>query len=184
MPRDTRKPGEVVFMSIRDIRKKTGLTQRAFAMSYRIPLQTLKQWESDSLSTSFRKPPVYVEYMLGRLVGYEFGQEGRTVSDRVAYLRTAAADSKYDAKLWFRYLRKELARGVRELTEHEVSALSEGNSLTMFQKISLRRALQAGTETNRYVIELNERAKTTMMDQLMRKPKKRISFLHWTILPG
>ena len=83
MPRDMGKPRKVIFMSIREIRKKTGLTQRAFAMSYRIPLQTLKQWESDSLSTSFRKPPAYVEYMLGRLVGYEFGQERHTVSDRV-----------------------------------------------------------------------------------------------------
>ena len=47
-------------MSVKEIRKKTGLSQREFAEKYQIPLQTLKQWESDEGSSSHRKPPEYV----------------------------------------------------------------------------------------------------------------------------
>lgn len=51
-------------MSIKEIRKKSGLTQVQLAKKYRIPLQTIKQWESNPQSTSYRKCPAYVEYML------------------------------------------------------------------------------------------------------------------------
>lgn len=54
--------------SIKEIRAKTNLTQKDFACQFKIPLQTLKQWESNVTSKSHREPPEYVIYMLDLLV--------------------------------------------------------------------------------------------------------------------
>lgn len=54
-------------MTIADIRKRSGLTQKAFADKYRLPLQTLKQWESSPESSSYRRCPEYLIYYLDRL---------------------------------------------------------------------------------------------------------------------
>lgn len=58
-------------MNIKAIRKYANLTQKEFAAKYRIPLQTLKHWESSPESSSYRKPPDYVLYMLDQLVTLE-----------------------------------------------------------------------------------------------------------------
>ncbi|MBR0373062.1 MAG: helix-turn-helix domain-containing protein [Mogibacterium sp.] len=63
-------------MTIKAIRLRTGLTQREFAGVYHIPLQTLKQWESNRGSTSFRAPPDYVVHMIRRLAEQDFPEEG------------------------------------------------------------------------------------------------------------
>ncbi|SKB49754.1 Helix-turn-helix [Lachnospiraceae bacterium] len=46
---------------IRDLRDLTGLTQKAFAAHYGIPLSTLQKWERSSAS-----PPPYVIQMIAR----------------------------------------------------------------------------------------------------------------------
>lgn len=58
-------------MDIKTIRHYTNLTQKEFAAKYGIPLQTLKQWESDPGSSCHRKAPDYVINMLGKLVVLE-----------------------------------------------------------------------------------------------------------------
>lgn len=58
-------------MTIKEIRKMTGLTQEKFAKEYNIPLSTLKQWESKPGSSSFHNPPQYVPPILERLVKLE-----------------------------------------------------------------------------------------------------------------
>ena len=58
-------------MDAKRIRQYTKLTQKEFAEKYKIPLQTLKQWESGPGSSSYRKPPDYVLYMLDQLVTLE-----------------------------------------------------------------------------------------------------------------
>lgn len=45
---------EVLFMDIREMRKKLGYTQSEFAERYKIPFRTIQNWESGS-----RKPPEY-----------------------------------------------------------------------------------------------------------------------------
>lgn len=50
-------------MDIYEIRKNTGLSQRAFAEKYRIPVRTIENWESGE-----RKPPQYVIDMLQTIV--------------------------------------------------------------------------------------------------------------------
>ena len=62
-------------MQLKDIRQKTGLTQKAFAARYHIPLQTLKQWECAPGSKSYRTPPEYILYMVGRLVEIDYAAD-------------------------------------------------------------------------------------------------------------
>ena len=103
-------------MSVKEIRKKTGLSQREFAEKYRIPLQTLKQWESSKGSSSHRKPPEYVEFLLsevtqrsnkgeGKCAGKKKSEpEANTVyrnvpSNKVIHTIRAARDSRGIARL-------------------------------------------------------------------------------------
>ncbi len=46
-------------MTIKEIRKITGLTQRRFCEKYHVPLSTLRQWEQAN-----REPPGYVLELL------------------------------------------------------------------------------------------------------------------------
>ena len=46
-------------MNIKDIRKRAGLSQQAFAKRYGIPIGTLHHWEAGD-----RKPPEYVLRLL------------------------------------------------------------------------------------------------------------------------
>lgn len=51
---------------VKEIRKKTGLSQDKFAQRYGIPVRTLQNWEQE-----YREPPAYVIAMLERLIAYE-----------------------------------------------------------------------------------------------------------------
>lgn len=55
-------------MTIREIRRLSGLTQREFAIKYDIPVQTIKGWESSVGSSSHRDCPVYVLELLERAI--------------------------------------------------------------------------------------------------------------------
>lgn len=46
-------------ISIKEVRKLTGLTQKEFANKNDIPLRTLENWESDK-----RTPPIYINKLL------------------------------------------------------------------------------------------------------------------------
>ena len=52
-------------MTIRDIRKNTGLTQKEFAELYHISLPTLRRWEQD-----VNKAPVYLVELLKAVTHY------------------------------------------------------------------------------------------------------------------
>lgn len=156
-------------MTIKQLRKTTGLTQNAFAAKYRIPLQTLKQWESEEGSTSFRRPPEYVTFMLGRLVLNDYGHIPEKEAARVKNLIRAAQDSRYHAKQWFRYLRKELVDGKSRLSALQIESFLESSEVTLFQKVTLKRAMQENTITNRRVSALNKKAEPKMLDAVRRK---------------
>lgn len=59
-------------MTIKEIRKLTGLTQQEFANKYEIPLSTIKQWESKPTASSYRNCPIYVNHLLERAVREDF----------------------------------------------------------------------------------------------------------------
>ena len=154
---------------VKDLRSRTGLTQKAFAARYHIPLQTLKQWESAPTSSCFRRPPEYVVFMLDRLVSDDFATQRNSAMSRAEYLIRAASHSRYNAGHWMRYLRKELIDGRSRLTQKDIDTVLSSDKLTMFQKVSFKRAMQVGTETNLAVSSLNRRVRPTMLDTLQRK---------------
>lgn len=49
-------------MSVKDLRTKTGMSQKAFAEHFGIPLRTLQEWEQER-----RTPPDYVLHMLQKI---------------------------------------------------------------------------------------------------------------------
>ena len=49
-------------MLIRELRKKTGLSQSKFAEYFEIPLRTVQEWEQGR-----RKPPDYIPKLLERI---------------------------------------------------------------------------------------------------------------------
>jgi putative transcriptional regulator len=56
----------VRILSLKDIRKETGLTQKVFAKKYHIPIRTLQDWEQER-----RRTPPYVIFMLKTIQEYE-----------------------------------------------------------------------------------------------------------------
>lgn len=50
-------------VSIKDLRKTTGLSQTKFANTYHIPVGNIQNWEQGT-----RKPPSYIIYLLKRCV--------------------------------------------------------------------------------------------------------------------
>ena len=59
-------------MTIKEIRKLTGLTQIKFSEYYNIPLPTIKKWESKSNNPNHRECPVYVKQLLEKAVKADF----------------------------------------------------------------------------------------------------------------
>ena len=51
-------------LTIKNIRMLSGLSQVEFASQYEIPLQTLKNWESNPESKNFRQCPIYTLKLL------------------------------------------------------------------------------------------------------------------------
>ena len=54
---------ESIFMHIKELRNKTGLSQSKFAALFSIPVNTLQQWEQE-----LRTPPYYVLYMMREIL--------------------------------------------------------------------------------------------------------------------
>ena len=57
-------------MTIKEIRKRTGLSQAKFGEKYNIPKRTIEDWESEK-----RTPPEYVTALLERAVKEDFENE-------------------------------------------------------------------------------------------------------------
>ncbi len=64
-------------MEIKRIRYSSGLTQKEFSTRYRIPMKTLQNWESDRMSSSARKCPPYVAYLLEKAVAADYPVAGK-----------------------------------------------------------------------------------------------------------
>lgn len=156
-------------MGIKEIRAKTGMTQKDFSAQYRIPLQTLKQWESNPESASFRTPPDYLIHMLKRLVEYDYDVHISDTIGRTDALIRHAEESKYNTKQWLRYLRKTFNNDKAMITKRELNHLLRSSNLTMCQKLILKRAMTSGTPTNEYVIRLNNHADTPMLKEIIRE---------------
>lgn len=54
-------------ITVKELRAKTGMSQKAFAEYFGIPIRTVQDWEQGN-----RKPPSYVVEMLGRVLDNEY----------------------------------------------------------------------------------------------------------------
>ena len=90
---------------------------------------------------------------------------------RVGYMIEGAKQSRYNASHWFRYLRKIVDGDKILLLPKDIEALIASGELTMFQIVTLKRAVQPGTITNIRVANLNRKTTTPMVRELMRKHK-------------
>jgi len=82
------------------------------------------------------------------------------------YLKSAARQSRYDARLWSRYLSKVIFLEGGYLTDSSVNELMESPELTTFQKVSLAEAFKKGTPTHDYIVSLTQPAKMTALTRV------------------
>ena len=89
-------------MIIQDFRKKLNMSQSEFAKKFRIPIRTLQDWEQGR-----RYPPVYVGYMIQRIMDLEeFGGGPRmnskknNVNDDIAINKAAVETSAHNMELY------------------------------------------------------------------------------------
>jgi len=87
------------------------------------------------------------------------------------YMIGAAEQSRYNARHWFRYLRKVIFESTSYLTDEDVNALLNSEELTLFQKITLKSAIDTSSPTHDYVISLNKPTELRYFNQLMEKMK-------------
>lgn len=85
------------------------------------------------------------------------------------YMIIGAERSRFNARHWFRYLRKVIFETHSYLTDEDVERLFTSDKLTNFQKITLKYAVQNHTPTHEYVTSLNKPAKLTNFHELMEK---------------
>lgn len=82
------------------------------------------------------------------------------------YILRAAEDSKYNAKHWFRYLRKVIFDDSTKISKEIFRQLMESEKLTMFQKTTLERAVSFGSPTHQHIVNLNKKTKLKHIQKL------------------
>lgn len=85
------------------------------------------------------------------------------------YMINGAQDSRYNSRHWFLYLRKVITKEKIKLSEQDVTALLSSSELTMYQKVTLERAVIVGTSTYQRVISLDQKAKLRYVELLRRR---------------
>ena len=64
----------------------------------------------------------------------------------------AAPHSRYNAQLWFRYLRKDINR---KISKEQIDELYNNKALSAFQRVSIKAAFTEGSPTREHIISLN-----------------------------
>lgn len=89
---------------IREIRMKTGLTQKEFAKKYHIPERTLSNWEVPEESSNYRECPEYVIELLKQIIEKDEGN-----IDTVFVMNKEKDEIFYEyADVWINRNRKEI----------------------------------------------------------------------------
>lgn len=83
------------------------------------------------------------------------------------FMINAAQQSRYNARHWFRYLRKVIFEDCTYLTDEDVKNLLNSTELTAFQKVSLEFAVQQDSPTHEHVVSLNKSANVDEVRKLL-----------------
>ena len=76
--------------------------------------------------------------------------------DYTDYILLAAQHSKHNAGHWFRYLRKLIDKFGTYITKEQIDILCKDETLTPFQRVSLKCAFEEGSQTQQHIISLNQ----------------------------
>lgn len=90
------------------------------------------------------------------------------------YYIQAAEKSRWDYKLWIRYLNKNIQRENINLTDKDVKEIIESPSLEKWQKSILKLAMKKGSIIWEIVVEYSEPAQTWRLDEFKRKWKEKM----------
>ena len=85
------------------------------------------------------------------------------------YMEMAAKHSKNSAQHWFRYLRKDIGKCGVSFSKQEVEKLYNDEKLTPFQRVSIKAAFNEGSETQKHIVSLNNKANLNMISSIKEK---------------
>ena len=85
------------------------------------------------------------------------------------YMIFAAKRSRFNGRHWFRYLRKVIFKDYTYLSNMNVQRLLSSDELTLFQKVTLKCAVQIGSPTHVHVVSLGKPAKLSNIQKLKEK---------------
>ncbi len=91
------------------------------------------------------------------------------------YMLMAAEHSKNSASHWFRYLRKDIDKCGIKFTKQDVENLYNNETLTPFQRLTIRAAFEDGSPTRQYIISLNGKANLDIINAVRKKHGYNIS---------
>ena len=83
------------------------------------------------------------------------------------YMIMAARHSRANAAHWFRYLRRDIDKCGELFSKEDVEDLYNNDSLTPFQRVSIKAAFEEGSPTRLHIINLNNKTRKNKI-QLVR----------------
>ena len=81
----------------------------------------------------------------------------------------AAQHSKGSTQHWFRYICKYINKCGTVFTPADVDTLCASDTLTLFQRISLKAAFSENTPTRKHILSLNQSAATPLLNAIRAK---------------
>ena len=88
------------------------------------------------------------------------------------YIIMAAVHSRNNARHWFRYLRKDIDKCGILFSKEDIESLYNNETLTPFQRVSLRTAFENGSQTRQHIINLNNKAGLELISLVRKKHEK------------
>ena len=81
-------------------------------------------------------------------------------------VNVAAPHSRYNARQWFRYLRKDINR---DISKEQIDELYNNTELSAFQRVSFKAAFTEGSATREYILDLNKKVIPNKLSMVMVK---------------
>ena len=85
------------------------------------------------------------------------------------YIVKVAQHSKSSARLWFRYLRKDIEKCGTLFSKQDIENLYNNEALTPFQRVSIKAAFEEGSQTRLHILSLNQRVSSDKLSILKGK---------------
>ena len=113
---------------------------------------------SENIFTVYNAENLYI------ICGQTGEAEIMTWSDYI--ITVAAPHSRYNAQLWFRYLRKDINKNI---SKKQIDELYNSKALSAFQRVSLKAAFTEGSPTREHILSLNNKVVPNKLSILKEK---------------